>query len=101
MGSSKQLRFYSDAIVTTANTVLADNPLMNVRDINNLSNDYKQPLRVVIDRDLNNFSSMKLVDGSFTSSCCSSFIGVPQFSVNLPRGLLARAGAQDSINPAT
>jgi hypothetical protein len=56
--------------------------------------------KMEMDRDLNNFSSIKFMDGNFTS-CCSSFIGVPQYSVVLQKGRLARAGAQDSINPAS
>ena len=46
--------------------------------------------KMEMDLDLNNFSSMKFTDGCFTS-CCSSFIGVPQYSVVFPRGRIARA----------
>ena len=52
------LRLYSDAIVTTAATVLADDPALTVRDLGDYqsSNDHKkQPLRVVIDRDFVTF----------------------------------------------
>jgi hypothetical protein len=54
--------------------------------------------KMEMDLDLNNFSSMKFTDGNFTS-CCSSFIGVPQYSDVLQKGRLAHAVAQDSINP--
>lgn len=49
-----QYRLYSDAIVTTANTILADDPSLNCR-VNEAHDDYryiKQPLRVVIDKHL-------------------------------------------------
>lgn len=41
------LRQYYDAILTTAETVLIDNPKLNVRDIPNIR---KQPARIVVDR---------------------------------------------------
>lgn len=41
------LRQEYDAILTTAETVLADNPRLNVRDIPNIR---KQPVRIVLDR---------------------------------------------------
>ena len=43
-------RARSCAIVTGAGTVLADDPLLTVRDVPNASPPYRQPLRVVIDR---------------------------------------------------
>ncbi|MBP9721996.1 MAG: bifunctional diaminohydroxyphosphoribosylaminopyrimidine deaminase/5-amino-6-(5-phosphoribosylamino)uracil reductase RibD [Gammaproteobacteria bacterium] len=49
------LRYYSDAIVTTANTVLADDPMLTVRNVDigvDIGLIDKQPLRVVIDRNL-------------------------------------------------
>lgn len=47
------LRLHSDAIVTTAATVIADDPALTVRDLGDHHN--KQPLRVVIDRDFVTF----------------------------------------------
>jgi diaminohydroxyphosphoribosylaminopyrimidine deaminase/5-amino-6-(5-phosphoribosylamino)uracil reductase len=41
------LRQEYDAILTTAETVIADNPKLNVRDIPNIR---KQPIRIVLDR---------------------------------------------------
>jgi len=41
------LRQEYDAILTTAETVIADNPTLNVRDIPNIR---KQPVRIVLDR---------------------------------------------------
>lgn len=47
------MRSYSDAIVTTASTVLADNPKLNARlNITRQHTDVKQPIRVVIDKNL-------------------------------------------------
>lgn len=52
-------RAYSDAIVTTANTVMIDNPSLNCRltleQLNLVDNNYsyiKQPTRVILDKDL-------------------------------------------------
>lgn len=41
------LRQQYDAIVTTAETVITDNPQMNVRDIPNIK---KQPIKIILDR---------------------------------------------------
>lgn len=47
------MRLYTDAIVTTAATVIADDPALTVRDLGTHHN--KQPLRVVVDRDFVTF----------------------------------------------
>ncbi len=53
-----QYRSYSDAIVTTAATVMADNPALTVRC--HQSRMIKQPLRVVIDKDLSTDPSAQI-----------------------------------------
>jgi len=56
---AQQLRAQSCAIMTGIGTVLADDPLLTVRDIDTLS---RQPLRVIIDRQLRLPLSAKLLD---------------------------------------
>jgi diaminohydroxyphosphoribosylaminopyrimidine deaminase / 5-amino-6-(5-phosphoribosylamino)uracil reductase len=58
---AQQLRAQSCAIMTGIGTVLADDPLLTVRDIDTLS---RQPLRVIIDRQLRLPLSAKLLDQS-------------------------------------
>jgi diaminohydroxyphosphoribosylaminopyrimidine deaminase/5-amino-6-(5-phosphoribosylamino)uracil reductase len=45
----QQIRYISDAVMTGANTVIADNPRLTVRLANNGGITRKQPLRIVID----------------------------------------------------
>lgn len=60
-------RLYSDAIITTASTVLSDNPSLTVRDINKLDllkdyTDIKQPVRVILDQNLKSDINYKIYD---------------------------------------
>ncbi len=53
-----QLRAQAAAILTSINTVIADDPSLNVRDIDI---EYKQPLRVIIDRQLQTPGNARLL----------------------------------------
>jgi diaminohydroxyphosphoribosylaminopyrimidine deaminase/5-amino-6-(5-phosphoribosylamino)uracil reductase len=56
---AQQLRAQSCAIMTGIGTVLADDPMLTVRDIDTLS---RQPVRVIIDRHLRMPTSAKLLN---------------------------------------
>jgi diaminohydroxyphosphoribosylaminopyrimidine deaminase/5-amino-6-(5-phosphoribosylamino)uracil reductase len=45
----QRLRFASDAIITGANTVIADDPLLTVRLFDKGGTSHKQPLRIIVD----------------------------------------------------
>ena len=59
-------RAQSCAILTGIGTVLADNPQMTVRNVANLPGPYRQPLRVVVDSQLQISSHANIVQGGNT-----------------------------------
>jgi diaminohydroxyphosphoribosylaminopyrimidine deaminase/5-amino-6-(5-phosphoribosylamino)uracil reductase len=59
-------RARSCAILTGIGTVLADNPQMNVRNVTNLSAPYRQPLRVVVDSQLQISPQANILQGGNT-----------------------------------
>ncbi len=80
----QRLRAQSDAILTGTGTVLADNPRMNVRDIEDCTGKFRQPLRIVIDGQLKSDAKAAIFNQSGESWIATlSDVGAQQFPDNV------------------